>query len=41
MNIFAAGAGWVLAAIAILQVPLWAAIAIYRQKNCNSFFEVK
>lgn len=35
----ATGAGWVLAAIAILQVPLWAAIAIYRQKNCNSFFE--
>lgn len=35
-----AGAGWFLAAVAVLQVPIWAALAIYHQKDCTSFFQV-
>jgi hypothetical protein len=34
------GAGWVLAAIAVLQVPIWAVYVVYKQKEGDTWFEV-
>jgi hypothetical protein len=37
---FITAAGWVLFGIAVVQVPLWALIVMYKKKKEGSFLEV-
>ena len=38
--VFFTGAGWFLAAIALLQLPIWAAHVIYKQKSGTTLMQV-